>query len=73
LGVPAVTIRQSTERPETVLCGSNTVSGLEPERIAACVQLMMGGMRKWDCPEGYRDPDVSMKVTQFILGGLHHV
>lgn len=73
LGVPAVTIRQSTERPETVLCGSNTVSGLEPERIATCVQWMMSRPPQWDCPEGYRDPDVSTKVTQFILGGLHHV
>ena len=73
LGVPAVTIRRSTERPETVLCGSNTVSGLEPERIAACVNLMINGMRQWESPAGYRDPDVSTKVTQFILGGLHHV
>ncbi|MFO7264396.1 MAG: UDP-N-acetylglucosamine 2-epimerase (non-hydrolyzing) [Bacillota bacterium] len=73
LGVPAVTIRQSTERPETVLCGSNVVAGLEPERIAACVQLMMNRPSQWECPVGYRDPDVSTKVTQFTLGGLHHV
>jgi UDP-N-acetylglucosamine 2-epimerase (non-hydrolysing) len=73
LGVPAVTIRQSTERPETVLCGSNTVSGLEPERIAACVRLMIGASRSWECPEGYKDPNVSMKVAHFILGGLRHV
>lgn len=72
-GVPAVTIRQSTERPETVACGSNTVSGLDPERIAACVQLMIRTSRSWQCPEGYTDPNVSTKVVNFILGGLRHV
>lgn len=73
MGIPAVTIRQSTERPETVLCGSNTVSGLVPERIAACVRLMMEGNRTWTCPEGYLDVDVSSKVVNFVLGGIHHV
>jgi len=73
MGIPAVTIRQSTERPETVLCGSNTVSGLSPERIAACVRLMMESSRNWVCPEGYLDGDVSAKVVNFVLGGMHHV
>ncbi|MDR6224333.1 non-hydrolyzing UDP-N-acetylglucosamine 2-epimerase [Desmospora profundinema] len=71
-GVPAVTIRKSTERPETIACGSNTVSGLEPDRIAACVQLM-NRSGPWQCPDGYLDPHVSTKVVNMIFGGLNHV
>jgi UDP-N-acetylglucosamine 2-epimerase (non-hydrolysing) len=32
-GVPNVTIREVTERPETVECGSNFLAGSDPERI----------------------------------------
>jgi UDP-N-acetylglucosamine 2-epimerase (non-hydrolysing) len=73
LGIPSVTIRNSTERPEAVLCGSNVVSGLEPHRIAECVGLMMHSSRSWKLPDGYGDLDVSTKVIHFILGGVTHV
>jgi UDP-N-acetylglucosamine 2-epimerase (non-hydrolysing) len=73
LGTPAVTIRQSTERPETVICGSNTISGMDPNRIAECVQLMIQSGFSWSHPEGYTDPNVSDKIVHFILGGLHYV
>jgi UDP-N-acetylglucosamine 2-epimerase (non-hydrolysing) len=72
-GVPAVTIRQSTERPETVTCGSNVVSGLDAGRIVDCVRLMADQRYDWPRPEGYLDPHVSSKVVQFILGGCTHV
>ncbi|WFA05052.1 UDP-N-acetylglucosamine 2-epimerase (non-hydrolyzing) [Bacillus sp. HSf4] len=73
LGVPSVTIRNSTERPETVMCGSNVVSGLEAERIVSAAELMMKADTDWKLPEGYADPKVSDKVAHFILGGLRHV
>ncbi|UJF35791.1 non-hydrolyzing UDP-N-acetylglucosamine 2-epimerase [Paenibacillus hexagrammi] len=73
LGIPAVTIRQSTERPETLLCGSNLLSGLEPERIASSVRLMMHNRHAWPQPEGYLDPHVSTKVVNLVLGGQSYV
>ncbi|MBB6635670.1 non-hydrolyzing UDP-N-acetylglucosamine 2-epimerase [Cohnella thailandensis] len=73
MGVPAVTIRQSTERPETLACGSNLLSGLEPERIAASVSLMLGNRGGWVCPEGYLDSFVSTKVVNLVLGGQSFV
>jgi len=73
LGVPAVTIRQSTERPETLTCGSNVLSGLVPERIAACVKLMMQQQPVWTAPDGYLDPHVSSKVVNLVLGGQSYV
>ncbi|MEC1259124.1 UDP-N-acetylglucosamine 2-epimerase (non-hydrolyzing) [Bacillus swezeyi] len=73
LRVPSVTIRNSTERPETVMCGSNVVSGLEAERIVKAAELMMQAKTDWELPEGYADPNVSDKIVHFILGGLRHV
>lgn len=73
MGVPTVTIRRTTERPETVDCGSNVVSGVERGAIARCVKLMTSLSRKWEAPEGYSAPDVSEKVVKFLLGGNLHV
>jgi UDP-N-acetylglucosamine 2-epimerase (non-hydrolysing) len=33
LGIPTLTLRYSTERPETVLAGTNVVVGVEPEKV----------------------------------------
>ncbi|WP_346768749.1 UDP-N-acetylglucosamine 2-epimerase (non-hydrolyzing) [Paenibacillus sp. HB172176] len=73
LGVPGIIIRRSTERPETVLCGASIISGLQSNRIYECVKLMLQGSPSWTLPEGYTDLDVSAKVLNMILGGLHHV
>ncbi|WP_410514183.1 UDP-N-acetylglucosamine 2-epimerase (non-hydrolyzing) [Paenibacillus sp. BR2-3] len=73
LGVPTVTIRRTTERPETVDCGSNVVSGVNSDSIVRCVKLMTALDREWEAPEGYLVPDVSLKVVKFLLGGNLHV
>ncbi|MSP50817.1 MAG: UDP-N-acetylglucosamine 2-epimerase (non-hydrolyzing) [Alphaproteobacteria bacterium] len=66
--VPAVTIRDSTERPETLACGSNIVSGLETDRVVAAVRAMAEASTAWRMPEGYDDDLVSEKVVRFMLG-----
>lgn len=68
LNTPAVTIRDSTERPETVECGSNIVSGLEKEDILDCFNRMIKSDKIWDYPAGYKDLKVSDKVVNFVLG-----
>jgi UDP-N-acetylglucosamine 2-epimerase (non-hydrolysing) len=68
LKVPAVTCRDTTERPETVECGSNMLSGVnDPARLADCVAAMAAGGRDWISPYEY-DRDVAEKVVKFILG-----
>ncbi|MCF6409157.1 non-hydrolyzing UDP-N-acetylglucosamine 2-epimerase [Pseudalkalibacillus salsuginis] len=67
--VPTVTIRNSTERPETVDCGSNVVSGLNRKRILDAVRIMINQDSEWECPVGYLEKQVSHKVVQFLLGG----
>ncbi|SEG36612.1 non-hydrolyzing UDP-N-acetylglucosamine 2-epimerase [Paenibacillus sp. UNC499MF] len=71
--VPTVTVRRTTERPETIDCGSNVVSGLDAKRIVSAADLMTRMPRDWECPEGYLDTDVSAKVVKFVLGGNLHV
>ncbi|AHV98672.1 non-hydrolyzing UDP-N-acetylglucosamine 2-epimerase [Paenibacillus sabinae] len=73
MGVPTVTIRRTTERPETVDCGSNVVSGVDSGSILRCVRLMTSMNRDWEVPDGYRVPDVSFKVVKFLLGGNLYV
>jgi UDP-N-acetylglucosamine 2-epimerase (non-hydrolysing) len=73
LGVPAVTVRRSTERPETVDCGSNIVSGCAPEAIRGAVRVMAQSPRKWHCPDGYLEENVSDKVVKFMFGGTGDV
>jgi len=41
IGVPCVTLRDSTERPETVEVGANVVAGVEAERIVECARRML--------------------------------
>ncbi|UYP07514.1 non-hydrolyzing UDP-N-acetylglucosamine 2-epimerase [Priestia megaterium] len=67
--VPTVTIRKTTERPETIECGSNMLSGIDSNQIINCVHVMVGQQKNWSYPKGYDDKNVSDKVIKVILGG----
>jgi UDP-N-acetylglucosamine 2-epimerase (non-hydrolysing) len=69
MGVPTVTVRDCTERPETVECGSNVLSGVEPEGIRRSVELMLDDSRRWEPPPEYLVDDVSATVANIVLGG----
>ena len=43
LGVPCLTLRDSTERPATVSEGTNTVAGTDPARIVALAREILDG------------------------------
>ncbi len=68
--IPAVTVRTTTERPETISCGSNVVSGIDAKRIKDAVDVMTNSQRNWSFPTGYVDLDVSDRVVKFVLGGM---
>jgi UDP-N-acetylglucosamine 2-epimerase (non-hydrolysing) len=70
LKIPAVTCRDTTERPETVECGSNILSGVDdPARIVACVRLMTCARQDWTSPYA-RDHGVAARAVKFILGNV---
>ena len=52
LGVPCITIRDDTERPETLHVGSNMLAGTTAEGIVAHVEDMLSRPRNWDNPFG---------------------
>jgi len=68
LGVPAVTMRDVTERPETIECGSNVLSGTETETIVRMVNLVTREKRSWHPPEEYLTPHVASTVARLVLG-----
>ncbi|MCU1602728.1 MAG: UDP-N-acetylglucosamine 2-epimerase [Frankiales bacterium] len=53
LGVPCLTLRESTERPITVTEGTNTVVGTDPETILAAYRAVEEGTRSPRRPEGW--------------------
>ena len=52
LKVPCITLRENTERPETLKEGSNILAGTDPERILRSVEVMLGRKANWDNPFG---------------------
>jgi len=66
--VPNVTIRDVTERPETIECGSNMLSGAVLEMIIQCVNTALTQPNNWYVPVEYRVADVSTAVTKVVLG-----
>ena len=67
-GVANVTIRDVTERPETIECGSNMLSGCHPEMIQQCVRVVLDQKGKWTVPTEYLVQNVSNKVAKILLG-----
>jgi UDP-N-acetylglucosamine 2-epimerase (non-hydrolysing) len=68
LGVPAVTVRDTTERPETVECGSNVIGGVEPAGIRRCVHTALSGKPEWTPPREYLVDVVSPIAARIVLG-----
>ncbi|MBN1430718.1 MAG: UDP-N-acetylglucosamine 2-epimerase (non-hydrolyzing) [Anaerolineae bacterium] len=69
--VPNVTIRDVTERPETIECGSNMLSGCEPDVVLRCLETVLAHKPDWTPPQEYLETDVSSKVARIVLG-YHH-
>jgi len=52
LGVPCVTLRDNTERPETVEVGSNVLAGIKSENIVEAARRMLVKDKSWKNPFG---------------------
>ena len=52
LKVPCVTMRDSTERPETIEAGANLLAGSDPDDIVKAAKEMMSRSNDWTCPLG---------------------
>jgi len=69
--VPNVTLRDVTERPETLECGSNLLSGADADRVVSGVDLVLSMAPRWQAPPEYLARSVSDTVVRIVLG-YHH-
>lgn len=66
--VPNVTVRDVTERPETLECGSNIISGADSDSILRSVELALSQTTDWKPPQEYLKENVSQTVSKIVLG-----
>ena len=66
LGVPCLTLRENTERPITVSCGTNEIVGTDPDRITGCVgQILSGSWKRGRLPPLW-DGHASERIADII-------
>ena len=70
MGIPCATLRNSTERPETVEIGTNVLVGTDPEKLApALAPLFEGKWKTSGIPEKW-DGKAAERIVS-ILEGMH--
>jgi UDP-N-acetylglucosamine 2-epimerase (non-hydrolysing) len=68
LRIPNVTIRDVTERPETVEAGSNIIAESDPAMITRAVKIAMALPTDWRIPPEYLAVRTSTAVAKIVLG-----
>ncbi len=75
-GIPNITLRDVTERPETLECGSNILAGADGASILRAVELAISQPAAWTPPSEYLVDNVSQTISKIVLGHLsrriHH-
>jgi UDP-N-acetylglucosamine 2-epimerase (non-hydrolysing) len=66
LGVPCVTLRDNTERPETVDVEANILAGANPHKIVEAARVMLQRPRSWKNPFG--DGKAAERIIQIVTG-----
>ncbi len=68
LGVPCVTLRDNTERPETIDVGANILAGTVPDKIVECSKTMMKRETGWQNPFG--DGKAAARIIDVVEGKI---
>lgn len=70
--VPNVTIRDVTERAETIECGSNMLCGVHPDDLMRSVKTVLTLPNTWNPPAEYVEPNVSAIAVRILLEYTHN-
>jgi len=68
LNVPCVTLRDNTERPETIEVGSNILAGASPEKILKCLKIMLDRENSWQNPFG--DGKAGERIVGILMSAV---
>ena len=66
--MPNVTVRDVTERPETVECGSNILASADSAWMLRSVRLATSERHEWNPPAEYLAPLVAETVCRIVTG-----
>lgn len=70
LHVPCVTLRENTERPETIEAGGNMLyGGTEARDLENCIKIMLSKEKNWPCPFG--DGTAAVKAVDIMMDYLN--
>jgi UDP-N-acetylglucosamine 2-epimerase len=72
MNFPAITIRDSMERPEALEAGSLVMCGLKAERVLEAIELVENSAKPQPTPYEYAFPDVSMRIVNFLISTVHN-
>jgi UDP-N-acetylglucosamine 2-epimerase (non-hydrolysing) len=72
LQVPCITLRETTERVETIEKGANRLCGMDKERIRTCLQEALKNSRQFEIPL-FWDDQVSTRIADVIEKGDFHI
>ena len=72
MGVPCITLRDNTERPETVTNGTNVLAGTDPKKLKSILDILFDNEwknssipEKWDGHAGQRIVNILKKINKF--------
>ena len=67
LGVPCITLRENTERPVTLLHGTNVLVGADPEKIIREFSRVLHDGRKAATPPYFWDGSAAKRIVQILV------
>jgi len=71
LNFPAITIRDSMERPEALEAGSLVMCGINSDRVLEAIELVERSAKPSPSPQEYAFPDVSTRIVNFLISTVH--
>ena len=66
MNIPCITLRNNTERPETILVGTNELIGTNPKKIAIALKKLFSGHWKRGSIPKLWDGETADRIVQHL-------